>query len=48
LGLAISQKIIADHGGSIEMESESGSGTTVIIQLPFWKGQEFVKTGGYK
>jgi len=34
IGLAISQKIIADHGGSIEMESELGQGATVIIQLP--------------
>jgi len=34
IGLAISQKIIADHGGSIEMESEPGQGATVIIQLP--------------
>jgi two-component system sensor histidine kinase HydH len=34
IGLAISQKIIADHGGSIEVESEPGSGTAVIIQLP--------------
>lgn len=34
IGLAISQKIIIDHGGSIEMESEPGKGTTVIILLP--------------
>ncbi len=34
IGLAISQKIIADHGGSIELESEPGKGTTVIIVLP--------------
>ncbi|MBV5317029.1 MAG: PAS domain-containing protein [Desulfobulbaceae bacterium] len=34
IGLAISQKIIADHGGSIELESEPGQGTTVIILLP--------------
>ncbi len=34
IGLAISQKIILDHGGSIDMESESGKGTTVIIRLP--------------
>lgn len=34
IGLAISQKIIADHGGSIEMESELGQGATVIVQLP--------------
>ena len=34
IGLAISQKIIADHGGSIELESEIGKGTTVILQFP--------------
>lgn len=34
IGLAISQKIVADHGGTIDMESEPGKGTTVIIQLP--------------
>jgi len=37
LGLAISQKIMADHNGSIEIESELGGGTTVIMQLPFWQ-----------
>ena len=36
IGLAISQKIIADHGGSIELESEIGKGTTVILQLPVY------------
>jgi two-component system sensor histidine kinase HydH len=34
IGLAISQKIVADHSGSIELESEPGKGTTVIILLP--------------
>lgn len=34
IGLAISQKIVADHGGTIDMESEAGKGTTVIIHLP--------------
>ena len=34
LGLAISQKIVADHHGTIEIESESGQGTTVVIRLP--------------
>jgi two-component system sensor histidine kinase HydH len=34
IGLAISQKIIVDHGGTIRLESESGRGTTVIIELP--------------
>lgn len=36
IGLAISQKIIADHGGTIELESEPGKGTTVIVLLPVY------------
>lgn len=39
IGLAISQKIIADHGGTIELESEVGKGTTVVIHLPADRGQ---------
>ena len=34
IGLAISQKIVADHHGTIEIESEAGQGTTVSIRLP--------------
>ena len=34
IGLAISQKIISDHGGTIRMESEPGRGTLVSIELP--------------
>lgn len=34
IGLAISQKIIVDHGGTIRVESEPGSGTTVFVLLP--------------
>ena len=34
LGLTISQRIINDHGGSIEIESEVGKGTTVILEIP--------------
>lgn len=37
IGLAISQKIIADHGGTIELESEPGKGTTVTIHLPLYQ-----------
>jgi len=38
LGLAISQKIIQDHKGHIEVESEVGKGTTFTITLPVeWK-----------
>ena len=34
IGLAISQKIIAEHGGTIRVESETGRGTTVFVELP--------------
>lgn len=34
LGLAISKKIIEQHGGTIEIQSEYGKGTTVIVRLP--------------
>ena len=34
LGMATVQKIVAEHGGSIEVESEEGQGTRVILLLP--------------
>ena len=34
LGLMISHQIIADHGGSIEVESTPGEGTTFLVRLP--------------
>lgn len=34
LGLAISKKIIEQHGGTIEIQSEYGKGTTVMVRLP--------------
>jgi signal transduction histidine kinase len=34
LGLALVQKIIVSHGGSIEVESSEGQGTTFRITLP--------------
>ena len=34
IGLAISQKIIFDHGGTIRLESVPGKGTTVFVELP--------------
>jgi signal transduction histidine kinase len=34
LGLALSHKIIQEHGGTISVESQEGRGTTFIIMLP--------------
>ncbi len=34
LGMAIVKKIIDDHGGRIEVESEVGKGTTMRVIIP--------------
>ena len=34
LGLAIVQSVVSDHGGRISVRSQSGYGTTFIIELP--------------
>ncbi len=34
LGLAICQRIVKNHGGTIEVESKRGEGTTFILRLP--------------
>jgi signal transduction histidine kinase len=34
LGLSISYSIIKDHGGTIEIDSNKGEGTSFIIKLP--------------
>jgi two-component system NtrC family sensor kinase len=34
LGLAISYGIIENHGGKIEVKSNEGGGTTIIVMLP--------------
>jgi signal transduction histidine kinase len=34
LGLAITERIIKEHGGGIEVESKVGSGTTFTVSLP--------------
>jgi two-component system, NtrC family, sensor histidine kinase AtoS len=34
LGLALTHKIVSDHGGSITLESTPGRGTTAVITLP--------------
>ena len=37
LGLSVSYSIIEKHGGRLEVESEIGLGTAVIIDLPIRK-----------
>jgi PAS domain S-box-containing protein len=34
LGLSISHGIVTDHGGTIRVESQPGSGTTLTVELP--------------
>jgi signal transduction histidine kinase len=34
LGLALTRKIVADHGGTVELTSTQGQGTTACIRLP--------------
>ena len=36
LGLSISYGIIKDHGGTIDVESEGGKGSTFKITFPAW------------
>ncbi len=37
IGLAISQKIVSDHKGTIMVDSTEGKGTTVTVELPVYK-----------
>jgi signal transduction histidine kinase len=34
LGLAIVQSVISDHGGTISVKSQPGTGTTFLVELP--------------
>lgn len=36
LGLAICERVVKEHGGTIQVESETGKGTTFHILLPAW------------
>jgi signal transduction histidine kinase len=34
LGLPIAQRIIEDHGGTLQLRSQSGKGTHAVLSLP--------------
>ncbi|MEA4989052.1 MAG: HAMP domain-containing sensor histidine kinase [Anaerovorax sp.] len=38
-GLFLCKTVVESHSGRIQIESEEGSGTTVIFTLPFYQGQ---------
>lgn len=40
LGLAIAHRVVTDHNGKIEVKSEPGKGTTVVITLPMAVSEE--------
>ncbi|HWJ12504.1 MAG TPA: ATP-binding protein [Gemmatimonadaceae bacterium] len=39
IGLAVAQRVMTDHGGSLALESETDSGTTVTFVLPPARGR---------
>jgi two-component system NtrC family sensor kinase len=45
LGLAICEKIIKDHSGRLEVESEVGKGSTFFILIPIIQGNETNEQG---
>ena len=44
LGLSIAQWIVENHGGTIEVESKEGQGTTFAVWLPLLPGQNKEKS----
>ncbi|GAB4338450.1 MAG: ATP-binding protein [Desulfobulbaceae bacterium] len=40
IGLAISQKIVSEHHGTISLDSEEGKGTTATVRLPIFTSNE--------
>jgi len=48
LGLMIVQRIVREHGGTLDVESDIGRGTTVRLKLPLTeKRTRLLATGGH-
>jgi two-component system NtrC family sensor kinase len=43
LGLSISYRIVQNHGGRIEVQSQPGKGTTFTVFLPLYKQQPLLQ-----
>jgi signal transduction histidine kinase len=39
LGLSISRRVVAEHGGTIEVSSVPGEGATFVVTIPLRGGQ---------
>ncbi len=48
LGLPVSQKILREHGGRIDVQSELGRGCRFILELPALLRQDTAATGAHK
>lgn len=46
LGLAVSRRIIEAHGGGIAVQSTPGKGSTFVITLPAYRGEDPGPSGG--
>jgi signal transduction histidine kinase len=46
LGLMITNKIVREHGGEVELESEEGQGARFILRLPKKNGEQFAASSG--
>jgi PAS domain S-box-containing protein len=47
VGLSVVQQVISAHHGTIDVESEEGQGTTIILQLPFENTEDYYEKENY-